>query len=633
MNDLSSWSLSSLEKRRADINRELTTLARYSIRSGTGVIGYRSKGHTNEVQLEWVEIDLRVEAPLDEVVLVPVIRRDADNGFQADGFPKRFRLIAGTSDNPEGTLIAEYTNEQQILPRTAPLLIPCNETPASWIRIEADRLSLRDFDEQYVLQLSEIMAFSGDENIALQSLARSRTNRRDGLAWELKFLTDGSVPYLMDAATGEKSVAFLSRSTTNTSAALTIDLEKPYPISGLHLHAVDTSDLLPQALPSNFAIPKHMLLEGANQPDFSDATPLLELHMETLYDTMPVMMWSFPKTTNRFFRLNMETQAEDPRYDPEPPRFGFAEIELLAAGKNVALGRPVTGTEVTNNNPRRPLSQLTDGRNMYGTILPTRDWMEQLSRRHDLETQLPLVEQELKRRYEKQKGNLQRLGWLSTLLTAGIGFTILIDRLLRMREVRRIEQRLAADLHDELGANLHTIGLLSDLAESSKEDPDELAMLHQRIRTVTERSGVAVRNCTRMFSSSALHKGLVTDMKRAAQRTMARLDHDFSIEGEEYIRHLNRKTCFDLFLFYKESLINISRHSGATRFATRLIVSPKNIQLTIHDNGRGLPEGIPASLKRRARLLGANVVAEKAPEGGACIRLTLRLRRKQRNRS
>ncbi len=630
-NDLSSWPLSTLEKRRSDINAELRSLARYSIRSGTGAIGYRSDSHPNEHQPEWVEIDFRAEYPLDEIILAPVIRRDADDGFQADGFPKSFRLIAGTSDNLKGSIIAEYTEEEDFLPRTAPLAIPCSGITASWIRIECERLSLRAFDERCVFQLSEIMAFNGQENVALHGLVHSKSNRREGRAWDARYLVDGFVPYLMDAATGEKSVAFVSRFTTNLHPSLTIDLEDSHPVSRLHLHAVDPSDTLPQPLTSGFAIPHKMRLEGADQPDFSDAKTLLDLHLETIYDMAPVMIWAFPATTNRFFRLNIEGPADDYRFGPQSPRFGFAEIELLSVGKNLALGKSVTSTDVAVNR-RRPLSQLTDGRNMYGTILSTREWMRQLARRHDLETERPLVAQELKRRYEKQKGNLQLLGWLSALLMAGIGFTILIDRLLHMREVRRIEQRIAADLHDELGANLHTIGLLSDLAEGSKGDPDELAMLHQRIRTVTERSGIAVRNCTRMFSSDTLHKGLVADMQRAAQRIMARLDHEISIEGEEYISRLARRTCFDLFLFYKESLVNISRHSGATRFVTQLTVSPKEIRLSVYDNGRGLPEGIPASLKRRARLLGAKVVAEEAPEGGTCIRLTLQLHRKQRIR-
>ncbi|MEI6892081.1 MAG: histidine kinase [Pontiella sp.] len=628
--DLHSRSLDGLEYRLKEIDNELATLADYSIRSGTGSLGYRSAYHTNAQQHEWVEINFETEHTLDEVILVPIIRRDTKTGFQADGFPRSFRLIIGTHTDRVGTVIAEYTDTHDFLPRIAPLSIPCHGITASWIRIETEYLSLRAFDEHYVLQLSEIMAFSGQINVALHQPVRSRSNRKDGLAWDKNFIVNGFVPYLMNAATGEKSIAYISRFPTNNHPALTIDLGEPQPISLLHLHAVDPSDVLPQALPSNFAIPHKMHLEAANQPDFSDAETLLDLHLESIYDVAPIMMWTFPEITNRFFRLNIDTSAEDPRYASQAPRFGFAEIELLSNGKNLAFGKTVTGTDVIAN-PNRPMSRLTDGRNMYGTILPIRDWMGQLSRRHDLETERPSIEQELNLRYEQQKSNLRRLGWLSALLTAGIGFTILIDRIFRMRKIQSIEQRIAADLHDELGANLHTIGLLSDLAEAAKEDPEELAMMHQRIRAITERSGIAVRSCTDMLNSEELYKGLVTDMQRAAQRSLAKLDHELTIEGEEYLVQLDRRKCADLFLFYKESLVNISRHSGATHFSTILKVRPRELELIIRDNGCGLENTEentpPSSLKRRAKLLGAKVAVESPPSGGTSIHLKLRIRK------
>lgn len=633
--DYHNRSLNWLEQRLVEMDTELAGLARYSIRSGTGAIGYRSVYHADEEQLEWVNIDFGETYPLDEIILVPVICRDAQSGFQADGFPKAFRVVAGTPGDEEGRIIAEYSEEDRLLPRIAPLVIPCGGVSASWIRLETDRLSLRAFDERYVLQLSEIMAFSGTENVALHRQYTSKTNRRDGLAWDHRFLVDGFVPYLMDAASGEKSIAFISQFTTNGHPALTIDLGRPEAVSTLHLHAVDPSDILPQALSSDFAIPRKMRLTGADHPDFRDEQSAIDLTLDSIYDMGPVIKWSFPEITNRFFRLYIEAPATDPRFGPEAPRFGFAEIELLSNGRNLAHGKPVTRTDFISN-PNRPLDLLTDGRNMYGTILPTREWMNQLARRHNLETERPRVVQELNRRYEQQKSNLQRLGWLSALLAAGIGFTILIDRIFRMRKIQQIEQRIAADLHDELGANLHTIGLLSDLAESAKSDPEELAMMHQRIRAVTERSGIAVRSCTDMLNSDELYKGLVADMQRAAQRSLAKLDHKMSIEGQAYLHQLSRRKCVDLFLFYKESLVNISRHSGATRFTTELEVGPRRLELTISDNGRGLEDSaenrIPSSLKRRAKLLGAKVTVDSPPAGGTRIHLKLRMR-KRRNKN
>ena len=120
-------------------------------------------------------------------------------------------------------------------------------------------------------------------------------------------------------------------------------------------------------------------------------------------------------------------------------------------------------------------------------------------------------------------------------------------------------------------------------------------------------------------------------MQRASMRITANLEHEISIEGEVYLGQLKPRTRVDLFLFYKECLVNISRHSGATQFSTRLTAGPRDIHLIVSDNGRGISEtqgnGIPSSLKRRARLLGANVNVARPASGGTSIELHLRTRR------
>jgi hypothetical protein len=103
-----SLSTSQLERRLSAINSELEILAHYSLRSGIGVIGYRSGSEGHRDRKEWIEVELSQEVPIDEVVLVPTIWRDSEKGFQPDGFPKAFKILAGTNSNREGSIIAQY---------------------------------------------------------------------------------------------------------------------------------------------------------------------------------------------------------------------------------------------------------------------------------------------------------------------------------------------------------------------------------------------------------------------------------------------------------------------------------------------------------------------------------------------
>ncbi|WP_372798991.1 sensor histidine kinase, partial [Pontiella sp.] len=265
-------------------------------------------------------------------------------------------------------------------------------------------------------------------------------------------------------------------------------------------------------------------------------------------------------------------------------------------------------------------NSITDGSNHYGEILPIREWMEQLARRHDLERERPLITTELERRYERQQINLRRMIWLALLLAAGIIISLLIGWILRMRAVLNLRERIAANLHDELGANLHAIGLLGDMAKNKIDARDTLLGILDRIRQLTERSGKAARHCANLLEAKELCADLMEEMQRSSDRLLADAEHNLTFEGEKFIHRLPPRKRIDLFLFYKECLTNIVRHSHATRITTRLTGSPKQIRLIIADNGQGVSD-IPHSLKRRAHLLHAKLRINDLAEGGTCITL------------
>ena len=620
-------SLPALEKRLGQINTQLAELATYSLGSGIGAIGYRSAPHDTAGHLEWIEVSFGQTRPLDEVVLVPAIRRDALGEFQADGFPMVLRLVAGTAQDVEGKVIAEYTTRDELLPRIAPLVIPCRGVQASWIRIETSTLSRRAFDEKYVFQLSEILAFSGLENVALHKPVNSSAGKHPVTVpgWTDAYVVDGFLPYLMAVPGGERSVAYFTPPVRN-NPVLAIDLGASLPLTGINLHAVEQSDTVPQAFAGDFGFPQILRIEGANEPAFSDAKGLAELHLDNGYQVGPILMCTFPETRCRYVRLIAVKPNTNPLYALLPDRMGFAEIEIFSGGRNVALHKPITGN-FDFEDPTRPLSSLTDGLNFYGRILPVRDWLNQLAQRHELERERPLVVAEINRHYARQKATLVWVVRLAGLLAVAVVVIVLLDRRAKKRAVESTRKRIAADLHDELGADLHAIGLLSDVAHAAPAVAEKNELL-ERIRSLTERSGKAARHCTNMLEAPGLYGDLVDDMRRSASRILTDLHHEFEVvESEQVLHKLRARKRIDLLLFYQECLVNIIRHARATRAHTRLTTADGEIRLTLSDNGRGLNGKIPSSLQRRANLLGAVVEAGASDSNGARICLRLKIRR------
>jgi signal transduction histidine kinase len=621
--NLEQSSLSQLEERINSIDLELEKLARVSMRSGAGSVGCQSAFHDEPDHTEWVQVDLGQPTPIDQIVLVPTIWRDSKTGFDATGLPLKFQIRAGTDPDSKGIVLASFTEKDHLTPRTAPIVISC-ETKASWVRVEASILSQGGWDTRYNFELAELMLFNGEENVALRKpVTTSSVSPREGSSRKKEFLVDGFVPYVMDAGRGTKKIPFSSAYAIGVQPSILIDLGATYPINRIHLHSSDGSDSVPKPISDGHGLPGRLVMEGAIQADFSDAVPLFEYRHASIFDAGPIIMRRFQETRCRYVRL---TALESYHLNS----MGFAEIEVFSNGENKALHKSV---DVPHKTKSRPTPLLTDGSNLYGRILPVRQWMNELALRHDLERERPLITAELNQRYAQQQINLQRLGWLSALLGGGIVILFLVDRMLRMRHIARIKERFAADLHDELGANLHTISLIGELAKKkAATSPERLPSLLQQIQATTKRSIVAVHHVSDLQTATGLYKGLIPDMKRAAERIVVDLEHKLSVSGEQHLATIDQQKQVDLFLFYKECLINCCRHSDATELSTRLVVGAKTTLLTVTDNGSSPADhgtlDLPPSLKRRAKILGAHVTLTH-PDGGGW-RISLRLRNKRR---
>ncbi|CAA6692451.1 MULTISPECIES: histidine kinase [unclassified Lentimonas] len=625
---LETLTIRELETQITEIDATLDTLAHSTLRSGVGNVGWISQPTKAPKPSEWVQIFIEEPAVIDQIILVPVIWRDSDKGYQSDGFPSEFKIIAGTDENSAGVTIAEVS-DTSLTPRIAPFVLSLSPIEVTWIRIEATPVRSQVWNDDYTFQLAEVLIFSGEKNVALKQRVKASSKMGINISHAItsRALVDGLVPYLMDAATGKKGEPFITFYRSELEHSFTIDLEQPQPVDGVNLHAVDILENVPRIHHADYGMPKKLEVTGANQADFSDQKTLVTFERDSLYQTGSILMLRFPEAKYRYIRITAIEGYQAPEAKKVMSCFGLAEIEIIHNESNIAQGKPIVENR-SNKTSQGSLTGLTDGRDHFGDILPLKKWLNQLALRHDLEQARPAIAAELQLRYSKQKTYLRIMYWVAGVLIVVVLLVILIDRIVRMRHVAQLKQRFAADLHDELGANLHSIGLISDLAKDA-DSAEEWQTLSQRIRDLTERTGTAVRHCTNMLEAKSLYIGLVEDMKRSAERITTNLAHSITIEGEAYLEKLKPRQRVDLFLFYKESLVNICRHSGATEVETHLSADPKYVTLTIHDNGVGLPaqasRTAPKSLQRRAELLKAQLTVASNDSEGTSICLKLRI--------
>jgi signal transduction histidine kinase len=209
---------------------------------------------------------------------------------------------------------------------------------------------------------------------------------------------------------------------------------------------------------------------------------------------------------------------------------------------------------------------------------------------------------------------------------------LIIARLIHLYQLKKTKKRVAADLHDELGANLHAIGLFGDLAKMEIPDDEhqrwaKLGQYLDEVRALTEMSGSATRYFSHMLDAESYHENLIFEMKHTAARLLADLQHDATFPEDTALQHLSARKRIDLFLFYKECLTNIIRHSGASEVQTILTVNGNRLELTVSDNGIGLKGKIPPSLKRRVQLMRGKVRIENPAATGTRMMLKLRIKK------
>jgi signal transduction histidine kinase len=117
------------------------------------------------------------------------------------------------------------------------------------------------------------------------------------------------------------------------------------------------------------------------------------------------------------------------------------------------------------------------------------------------------------------------------------------------------------------------------------------------------------------------------------------LDWKFTANEAAWGTELREESNRDLFLYFREALHNILRHSRATRVAIHLENTGGIFRLEISDDGCGItPEKLarPATLRalrQRAESLKAQFEVTSAPGEGTRLRLAIPLPRPHRRQS
>lgn len=233
------------------------------------------------------------------------------------------------------------------------------------------------------------------------------------------------------------------------------------------------------------------------------------------------------------------------------------------------------------------------------------------------------------------------LGSVTLLAAVGIGWGVGRLRLKRrlhhlgIHHAREAERtRIARDLHDDLGASLTEISLLSALAAEG-EDPEVLRpALDQLSGKAKAAVGALDEIVWAVNPREDLLSSLIDYLAAFAREFLAAAGIPLRTEIPATIPewHLEATVRHGVFLAAREALNNLARHSQATRALLVVTLGEASLEIRIEDNGRGFtPEeeedkgyGIE-NLRERMRACGGDCSITAAPGSGVCVSLTLPL--------
>jgi signal transduction histidine kinase/streptogramin lyase len=204
-----------------------------------------------------------------------------------------------------------------------------------------------------------------------------------------------------------------------------------------------------------------------------------------------------------------------------------------------------------------------------------------------------------------------------------------LEQLEHQRTLERERARIARDIHDDLGACLTRITLLSQSIRSEVDSQTEMAAEADQIYATARELTRAMDEI--VWAVNPKHDtldSLVSYLGRFAQQFLAaasircRLDVPLSLPPSALTSEIRHNT----FLAFKEALNNIVKHAAATEVRISLELQPTGFVLLIIDNGRGFTlSGPPIKASDTTRLNTGNGLfnmRRRMEEIGGCCEWT-----------
>lgn len=619
--------LRDIEEAQEDIVDQLEDLPRV-VRESQRVTGFGFLSVFSKKRPKWLQIDMGEPVSPDAIALFPVTAELEGETVYGYGFPRNFRVdISNDPDFRNYETMVEGRLDQASGVRRWPYYREVSGYLGRYLRITATGLWRSPTNNQEVFSLSEVMVLKDGRNVAVGKQVSALDSEERSNQWSKRFVTDGITTLGIPHGNVESpTLGFRAKSKDPApNTWVQVDLGEAMPIDEVHLILADSPESVPDP---TVRFPYPMKIEVSEFPDMRNAEVIGRFNPSqiSMIGNNPLII-SGGDAYGKYVRVTVVGPK-----NPAPLSFDLAELIVYSGSRNAAYGQPVTAPHAFKSKGWAP-DFLVDKFSSRRNLVSYSSWLSDLDKRNRL----------VRRWLEKEE---RRLDLVDTTVTRGVtyigsGVTGIIafvlialsrGRVRRRKDLEALRQRIASDLHDDIGSNLSSIALLAELGKTEADEPELVAEELTEIKTTADKTIESMRDIVWLIRpGEETWQQMLTRFRETAAKLLRAHEYSFTVKGEAHDDRLPLEFKRDIFLIYKEVLNNIVRHASAENVRIEVESKRNRLQLSIEDDGIGFNnldqefrEGNGLrNLRMRAQAIGASLKVRSALTEGTSVLLTV----------
>lgn len=230
--------------------------------------------------------------------------------------------------------------------------------------------------------------------------------------------------------------------------------------------------------------------------------------------------------------------------------------------------------------------------------------------------------------------------WFVTLIIIALALLIYYLGTIRIKsqlEIERLKLKIASDLHDNIGAGLTEISILSEVAGRNEYDSGSGSVVKKDLQKISDTARQMVDSMSDIVwvvnpQRDSLHD-LIIKLKDSYNEFFSSIGISFQVNNVEKSDDIKLPMEYkqNLLLMFKEAINNAIKHSGCKKIILEAFYNNYTIKIILRDDGRGFDlndvkfgNGIK-NMKARANKINGNIMWDSGKEKGTVISFTGKL--------